>query len=148
MVWYGINRWLKQDSSLSVFYFCVISLRCVFLVTSLTNFTLFLSDLQSPMALEALSHQQQQQQQQAARLGHWGEAARPFLQGNVAFPLPQQLAHLAQSGMARFPPQLLRAATWGHSANMDDEAVPTASTGPNFNRLDLTLSLVLTKELQ
>lgn len=102
-------------------------------ITSLANYTLFLfSDLQNPLALEALSHQQQ-----AARLGQWGEAARPFLPGNVAFPVPQQLAHLAQSGMARFPHQLLRAATWGHSANMDDEAVPSASAGPNFNRLDL-----------
>lgn len=130
---------------LSGFYLCVITVgETACLITSLTNFTLFLSDLQSPLALEALSHQQQQQ---AARLGQWGEAARPFLQGNVAFPLPQQLAHLAQSGMARFPPQLLRPATWGHSANMDDEAVPTASTGPNFNRLDLNFSPVPTKEL-
>uniref|UniRef100_A0A672IUX2 Probable helicase with zinc finger domain n=1 Tax=Salarias fasciatus TaxID=181472 RepID=A0A672IUX2_SALFA len=72
-----------------------------------------------PLALEALS---QQQQQQAARLGQWGEAAAgPFLQGGVAFPLPQQLAHLAQPSMARFPHQLLRAASWGLGANMDDE---------------------------
>ncbi|MEQ2306821.1 hypothetical protein AMECASPLE_012169, partial [Ameca splendens] len=90
-------------------------------------------DLQSPLALEALS-QQQHQQQQAARLGQWGEAAGPFLQGSVAFPLPQQLAHLAQSGMARFPPQLLRAATWGLSANMDDEAVSSATAGPTCTR--------------
>ena len=83
------------------------------------------------MALEALS-----QQQQAARLGQWGEAAGPFLQGSVAFPLPQQLAHLAQPGMARFPPQLLRAASWGLSANMEDEAITSASTGPPFTRLD------------
>ncbi|XP_027873210.1 putative helicase with zinc finger domain isoform X2 [Xiphophorus couchianus] len=87
-------------------------------------------DLQSPLTLEALS----QQQQQAARLGQWGEAAGPFLQGSVAFPLPQQLAHLAQSGMARFPPQLLRAATWGLSANMDDEAVSSATAGPTCSR--------------
>ncbi|XP_043969739.1 probable helicase with zinc finger domain isoform X1 [Gambusia affinis] len=93
-------------------------------------------DLQSPMTLEALSQQQQQQQQQqqAARLGQWGEAAGPFLQGSVAFPLPQQLAHLAQSGMARFPPQLLRAATWGLGANMDDEAVSSATAGPTCSR--------------
>uniref|UniRef100_A0A8C9YA04 Probable helicase with zinc finger domain n=1 Tax=Sander lucioperca TaxID=283035 RepID=A0A8C9YA04_SANLU len=81
-------------------------------------------DLQGPLALEALS-----QQQQAARLGQWGEAAGPFLQGSVAFPLPQQLAHLAQPGIARFPHQLLRAASWGLSANMEDEAVTSASTG-------------------
>ncbi len=90
-----------------------------------------LSDLQGPLALEALS----QQQQQAARLGQWGEAAGPFLQGSVAFPLPQQLAHLAQPGMTRFPHQLLRAASWGLSANIEDEAVPSASTGPPFTRL-------------
>uniref|UniRef100_A0A665V703 Probable helicase with zinc finger domain n=1 Tax=Echeneis naucrates TaxID=173247 RepID=A0A665V703_ECHNA len=75
-----------------------------------------LSDLQAPLALEALS-----QQQQAARLGQWGETAAPFLQGNVAFPL-QHLAHLAQPGMARIPHQLLRAASWGLSANIEDEA--------------------------
>uniref|UniRef100_A0A1A8PGK2 Probable helicase with zinc finger domain n=2 Tax=Nothobranchius rachovii TaxID=451742 RepID=A0A1A8PGK2_9TELE len=86
-------------------------------------------DVHSPLALEAMS-----QQQQAARLGQWGEAAGPYLQGNVAFPLPQQLAHLAQSGTARFPPQLLRAATWGHSASMEDEAAPSVSTGPTFTR--------------
>ncbi|XP_067353757.1 probable helicase with zinc finger domain [Channa argus] len=86
-------------------------------------------DLQGPMALEALS-----QQQHAARLGQWGEATSPFIQGSVAFPLPQQLAHLAQPGMARFPHQLLRAASWGFSANMDDEAVTSASTGPAFTR--------------
>ncbi|XP_041838677.1 probable helicase with zinc finger domain [Melanotaenia boesemani] len=86
-------------------------------------------DLQSPLALEALS-----QQQQAARLGQLGEAAGPFLQGSVTFPLPQHLAHLAQPGMARFPHQLLRAASWGLSANMDDEAAPAASTGPSFTR--------------
>ncbi|KAM4585119.1 putative helicase with zinc finger domain isoform 1-T2 [Odontesthes bonariensis] len=87
-------------------------------------------DLQSPMALEALS----QQQQQAARLGQWGEAAGPFLQGSIAFPLPQQLAHLAQPGMPRFPHQLLRAASWGLSANLDEEAIPPHSAGPSFNR--------------
>uniref|UniRef100_A0A673CF01 Probable helicase with zinc finger domain n=2 Tax=Sphaeramia orbicularis TaxID=375764 RepID=A0A673CF01_9TELE len=90
-------------------------------------------DLQGSISLEALS-QQQQQQQQAARLGQWGEAAGPFLQGSVAFTLPQQLAHLPQPGMARFPHHLLRAASWGLSANMEDEAVPSASTGPPFNR--------------
>uniref|UniRef100_A0A667ZS12 Probable helicase with zinc finger domain n=1 Tax=Myripristis murdjan TaxID=586833 RepID=A0A667ZS12_9TELE len=88
-------------------------------------------DLQGPLALEALS---QQQQQQAARLGQWGEAAGPFLPGGVAFPLPQQLAHLAQPGLARFPHQLLRAASWGLNASMEDEAVPPASTGPPFTR--------------
>lgn len=98
---------------------------------SKTNHMVALSDLQGPLALEALS---QQQQQQAARLGQWGEAAGPFLQGSVAFPLPQQLAHLAQPGMARFPHQLLRAASWGLSANMEDEAVNSASSGPPFTR--------------
>uniref|UniRef100_A0A672IST0 Probable helicase with zinc finger domain n=1 Tax=Salarias fasciatus TaxID=181472 RepID=A0A672IST0_SALFA len=89
------------------------------------NHMVALSDLQGPLALEALS---QQQQQQAARLGQWGEAAAgPFLQGGVAFPLPQQLAHLAQPSMARFPHQLLRAASWGLGANMDDEAVPSTT---------------------
>uniref|UniRef100_A0A8C9YG57 Probable helicase with zinc finger domain n=1 Tax=Sander lucioperca TaxID=283035 RepID=A0A8C9YG57_SANLU len=98
---------------------------------SKTNHVVPLSDLQGPLALEALS-----QQQQAARLGQWGEAAGPFLQGSVAFPLPQQLAHLAQPGIARFPHQLLRAASWGLSANMEDEAVTSASTGPPFTRQD------------
>lgn len=101
---------------------------------SKTNHLVALSDLQGPLALEALS--QQQQQQQAARLGQWGEAAGPFLQGGVAFPLPQQLTHLAQPGMARIPHQLLRAASWGLSANMEDEAVSSASTGPPYTRLD------------
>ncbi|KAI3352995.1 hypothetical protein L3Q82_019569 [Scortum barcoo] len=87
-------------------------------------------DLQGPLALEALS----QQQQQAARLGQWGEAAGPFLQGSVAFPLPQQLAHLAQPSMPRFPHQLLRATNWGLSASMEDEAVTSAPTGPPFTR--------------
>uniref|UniRef100_A0A7N6BP44 Probable helicase with zinc finger domain n=1 Tax=Anabas testudineus TaxID=64144 RepID=A0A7N6BP44_ANATE len=90
-----------------------------------TNYLVALSDIQGPLALDALS-----QQQQAARLGQWGEAAGPFLQGGVAaFPMPQQLAHLAQPGMARFPHQLLRAASWGFSANMEDEVVSSASTG-------------------
>lgn len=100
-------------------------------MTPKTNQTIALSDLQGPLALEALS----QQQQQAARLGQWGEAASPFIQASVAFPLPQQLAHLAQSNMARFPHQLLRAGNWGLSSNLDDEAVPSASTGPTFSRL-------------
>ncbi|KAJ4923302.1 hypothetical protein JOQ06_016424, partial [Pogonophryne albipinna] len=56
------------------------------------------------------------------------------LEGGVAFPLPQQLAHLAQPGMARFPHQLLRAASWGLGANMEDEAVTSATSGPPFNR--------------
>uniref|UniRef100_A0A671UKW4 Probable helicase with zinc finger domain n=1 Tax=Sparus aurata TaxID=8175 RepID=A0A671UKW4_SPAAU len=90
------------------------------------------SQLSDGILFKALS---QQQQQQAARLGQWGEAAGPFLQGSVAFPLPQQLAHLAQPGMARFPHQLLRAASWGLSANMEDEAVNSASSGPPFTRL-------------
>lgn len=98
-----------------------------------TNHIDCLLDLQGPMALEALS------QQQAARLGQWGEAAGPFLQGGVAFPMPQQLAHLAQPGMARFPHQLLRAASWGFSANMEDDAVSSAASGPVFNRLALRL---------
>lgn len=95
------------------------------------NHVVALLDLQGPMALEALS---QQQQQQAARLGQWGEAAGPFLQGGVAFPLPQQLAHLTQPGIARFPHQLLRAANWGLSANMEDEGITSASTGPPYTR--------------
>ncbi|XP_023816210.1 probable helicase with zinc finger domain isoform X2 [Oryzias latipes] len=82
-------------------------------------------DNQGTSALEALS------QQQAARRGQWGEAAGPFLQGNVAFSLPQQLAHLAQPGMARFPPQLLRPASWGLCA--EEEAFPS-TTGPTFAR--------------
>uniref|UniRef100_A0A8C5HEK9 Probable helicase with zinc finger domain n=1 Tax=Gouania willdenowi TaxID=441366 RepID=A0A8C5HEK9_GOUWI len=61
------------------------------------------------------------QQQQAARHGQWGEAAGAFIQGSVAFPLPQQLAHLAQSGMPRFPHQMLPAASWGLGANVDEE---------------------------
>lgn len=87
------------------------------------------SDLQGPLALEALS------QQQAARLGQWGEMSGTFLQDNIAFPLPQQLAHLAQPGMVRFPHQLLRANSWGLSASMDDEAIVSASAGPPFTRL-------------
>ncbi|CAG06126.1 unnamed protein product, partial [Tetraodon nigroviridis] len=83
-------------------------------------------DLQGPLALEALS------QQQAARLGQWGEMSGTFLQDNIAFPLPQQLAHLAQTGMVRFPPQLLRANSWGLGASMDDEAIVSASPGPPF----------------
>lgn len=88
-----------------------------------------LSDLQGPMALEALN------QQQAARLSQWGETAGPFLQDSVAFPLPQQLAHLAQPGMVRFPHQLLRAASWGLNPTMEDEAIASAATGPHFTRL-------------
>uniref|UniRef100_A0A8C7QED8 Probable helicase with zinc finger domain n=1 Tax=Oncorhynchus mykiss TaxID=8022 RepID=A0A8C7QED8_ONCMY len=65
---------------------------------------------------------------QQARLGQWGEPG-PFLQGGVAFPLPQQLAHLAQPGLARFPPQLLARANWRMSAGMEDEA-----GGPPFTR--------------
>lgn len=89
---------------------------------SRANRLVALSDLQGP--LEALS-QQQQQQQQAARLGQWGEAAGPFLQGGLAFPLPQQLpqqlAHLTQPGIARFPPQLLRPASWGLGTGVEEE---------------------------
>lgn len=93
------------------------------------NITVAFSDLQGPLALEALS------QQQAARLGQWGEMSGTFLQDNIAFPLPQQLAHLAQTGMVRFPPQLLRANSWGLGASMDDEAIVSASPGPPFARL-------------
>lgn len=96
-------------------------------VGRLFNPAVALSDNQGPSALEALS------QQQAARRGQWGEAAGPFLQGNVAFSLPQQLAHLAQPGMARFPPQLLRPASWGLCA--EEEAFPS-TTGPTFARYD------------
>lgn len=85
-------------------------------------------DLQGPLALEALS------QQQAARLGQWGEMSGTFLQDNIAFPLPQQLAHLAQPGMVRFPHQLLRANSWGLGASMDDEAIVSSSAGPPFTR--------------
>ncbi|KAK1885897.1 putative helicase with zinc finger domain [Dissostichus eleginoides] len=53
------------------------------------------------------------------------------LQGPMAL---EQLAHLAQPGMARFPHQLLRAASWGLGANMEDEAVTSATSGPPFNR--------------
>ncbi|XP_061778836.2 probable helicase with zinc finger domain isoform X2 [Nerophis lumbriciformis] len=87
-------------------------------------------DLRGPLALEVLN----QQQQQATRLGQWSEAAGPFLQGGVAFPMPQQIPHLAQPGMTRFSHQMLRAANWGLSANVDDEAGTVASTGPPFNR--------------
>uniref|UniRef100_A0A8C6UEP2 Probable helicase with zinc finger domain n=1 Tax=Neogobius melanostomus TaxID=47308 RepID=A0A8C6UEP2_9GOBI len=83
--------------------------------------------------MEALSLQQQQQQQ-AARLSQWGEAAGPLLQGPVAFPVPQPLAHLTQPGMARLPPHLLRAAGWGLSANTEEEAGLSATTGPPFSR--------------
>lgn len=83
------------------------------------------------MALEALG---QQQQQQVTRLGQWGEPAGPFLQGSVAFPLPQHLAHLGQPGIARFPHQLLQAANWGLSTNAEDEAVPSSTESP-FTRL-------------
>lgn len=80
--------------------------------------------------MEALS------QQQAARLGQWGEAAGPFLQGGLAFPLPQQLAHLTQPGITRFPPQLLRPASWGLGAGMEEEGgvgcAPAA--GPPYAR--------------
>uniref|UniRef100_A0A674MH22 Helicase with zinc finger n=1 Tax=Takifugu rubripes TaxID=31033 RepID=A0A674MH22_TAKRU len=79
------------------------------------HFMVAFPDLQGPLALEALS------QQQAARLGQWGEMSGTFLQDNIAFPLPQQLAHLAQPGMVRFPHQLLRANSWGLGASMDDE---------------------------
>lgn len=88
-------------------------------------------DLRRPLALEVLN-----QQQQAARLSQWNEAAGPFLPGGVAFPLPQQIPHLAQPGIARFSHQLHRAANWGLGANMEDEAGSAASTGPPFNRLD------------
>lgn len=83
------------------------------------------------MALEALS------QQQAARLGQWGEMSGTFLQDNMAFPLPQQLAHLGQPGMVRFPHQLLRANSWGLSAGMEDDAIVSASAGPPFTRWGL-----------
>ncbi|KAK7929286.1 hypothetical protein WMY93_005681 [Mugilogobius chulae] len=87
-------------------------------------------DLQNPISVEALN----QQQQQAARMGQWGEAAGPLLQGPVAFPMPQPLAHLPQPGLARLPPHLLRTAGWGISANTEEEVVSSATTGPPFNR--------------
>lgn len=108
-------------------------LRCAscWVTFSQANRLVALSDLQGP--LEALS---QQQQQQAARLGQWGEAAGPFLQGGLAFPLPQQLAHLTQPGIARFPPQLLRPASWGLGAAVEEEGgvgcAPAA--GPPYAR--------------
>ncbi|XP_033839572.1 probable helicase with zinc finger domain [Periophthalmus magnuspinnatus] len=86
-------------------------------------------DLQNPISLEALN-----QQQQAARLGQWGEAAGALLQGPVAFPMPQPLPHLPQPALARLPPHLLRTAGWGISANAEEEAVPSATAGPPFNR--------------
>lgn len=52
----------------------------------------------------------------------------------MAFPLPQQLAHLTQPGMVRFPHQLLRPNSWGLGAGMDDEAILSASAGPPFAR--------------
>uniref|UniRef100_A0A3Q2YQU4 Probable helicase with zinc finger domain n=1 Tax=Hippocampus comes TaxID=109280 RepID=A0A3Q2YQU4_HIPCM len=79
-------------------------------------------DLRRPLALEVLN-----QQQQAARLSQWNEAAGPFLPGGVTFPLPQQIPHLAQPGMARFSHQLHRAANWGLGANMEDEVRPLLS---------------------
>uniref|UniRef100_A0AAZ3SHE7 Probable helicase with zinc finger domain n=1 Tax=Oncorhynchus tshawytscha TaxID=74940 RepID=A0AAZ3SHE7_ONCTS len=75
------------------------------------------------LTLEALSQQ--------ARLGQWGEPG-PFLQGGVAFPLPQQLAHLAQPGLARFPPQLLARANWRMSAGMEDEGIYPSSVLRRF----------------
>lgn len=101
------------------------------------NVLVALSDLQAP--LEALS---QQQAQQAARLGQWGEAAGPFLQGGLGFPLPQQLAHLAQPGLGRFHPQLLRPASWGlgaasATAAMEEEGgvpCPAPTAGPPYTR--------------
>uniref|UniRef100_A0A3P8W3K7 Probable helicase with zinc finger domain n=1 Tax=Cynoglossus semilaevis TaxID=244447 RepID=A0A3P8W3K7_CYNSE len=80
-------------------------------------------DIQGPLALEALSLQQH-----TARLSQWGEGAGPFLQGNIAIPLPQQLAHLTQPGMPRIPHHLLRAAGWGLSASVEDE-VSSPSSG-------------------
>lgn len=87
-----------------------------------------LSDIQGPLALEALSLQQH-----TARLSQWGEGAGPFLQGNIAIPLPQQLAHLTQPGMPRIPHHLLRAAGWGLSASVEDE-VSSPSSGSLYNR--------------
>lgn len=87
-------------------------------------------DLQSSVSLEALS----QQQQQAARLNQWGEAAGPLLQGAVAFPVPQQLAHLTQPGMARLPPHLLRTAGWGLGVNTEEDTGHSANPGPPFSR--------------
>ncbi|XP_077380130.1 putative helicase with zinc finger domain isoform X2 [Festucalex cinctus] len=87
-------------------------------------------DLRRPLALDVLN----QQQQQAARLSQWNEATGPFLPGGVAFPVPQQIPHLAQPGMTRFSHQLHRAVNWGLGANMEDEAGLPASTGPPFNR--------------
>lgn len=98
---------------------------------SRANRLVALSDLQGP--LEALS-----QQQQAARLGQWGEAAGPFLQGGLAFPLPQQLpqqlAHLTQPGIARFPPQLLRPAGWGLGAGVEEEGGVGCASGQPYAR--------------
>ncbi|KAM6972573.1 putative helicase with zinc finger domain isoform 1-T1 [Aplochiton taeniatus] len=91
-------------------------------------------DLQGPLALEALSQAQQ------ARLGQWGEPG-PYLQGNLAYPLPQQLAHLAQPGLARFPPQLLRP-SWRLNASMEEEAPP----GPPFTRYPGVLREMPTQE--
>uniref|UniRef100_A0A8C8CUJ1 Probable helicase with zinc finger domain n=1 Tax=Oncorhynchus tshawytscha TaxID=74940 RepID=A0A8C8CUJ1_ONCTS len=82
-----------------------------------------LGDGMDSLTLEALSQQ--------ARLGQWGEPG-PFLQGGVAFPLPQQLAHLAQPGLARFPPQLLARANWRMSAGMEDEGIYPSSVLRRF----------------
>ncbi|KAJ8264102.1 hypothetical protein GJAV_G00145180 [Gymnothorax javanicus] len=67
----------------------------------------------------------QEAMSQQARLSQWGEHSH-LLQGGLAFPLPQHLAHLAQPGL-RFPPQLLRA-NWRMGAGGQDE------TGPPFPR--------------
>ncbi|KAJ8283665.1 hypothetical protein COCON_G00025150 [Conger conger] len=58
---------------------------------------------------------------QQARLSQWGEHNH-LLQGGVAFPLPQHLAHLAQPGL-RFPPQLLRA-NWRMGGGQDEAGPP------------------------
>ncbi|XP_064180340.1 probable helicase with zinc finger domain isoform X2 [Anguilla rostrata] len=68
---------------------------------------------------------------QQARLSQWSEHNH-LLQGGVAFPLPQHLAHLAQPGL-RFPPQLLRP-NWRMGAGGQDEAGPPFPRFPGLLR--------------
>ncbi|NP_998431.1 probable helicase with zinc finger domain [Danio rerio] len=83
-------------------------------------------DGQASSGMDALQHQQQ------ARVGQWGEHT-PFLPAGVApFPLPQQLAHLAQPGL-RIPPQILRAG-WGLGPAADEEPRPTMPRYPGLLR--------------
>ncbi|XP_036395751.1 probable helicase with zinc finger domain [Megalops cyprinoides] len=81
------------------------------------------------MLAEGLDIQEALSQQ--ARLSQWNEHNH-ILQGGVAFPLPQHLAHLAQPSL-RFPPQLLRA-NWRLGASAEDEAGPPFPRFPGLLR--------------